>query len=34
MDKRVYEFMIFQDKHLIYYIEPHEFDKEIDYQQL
>ena len=34
MEKRVYEFMIFQDKHLLYYNEPHEFDKEIDYQQL
>ena len=34
MDKRVYEFMIFQDKKLIYYIEPHEFDKKIDYSSL
>ena len=31
MEKRVYEFMIFQDKHLLYYLEPHEFDREIDY---
>jgi len=34
MDKRVYEFMIFQDKRVLYYIEPHEFDKEINYLEL
>lgn len=34
MEKRVYEFMIFQDKRLIYYIDPQQFDKTIDYSLL
>lgn len=27
LDKKVYEFMIFQDKTLIYYTDPQQFDK-------
>jgi hypothetical protein len=31
MEKRVYEFLIFQDKTLIYYIDPQQFEKEVNY---
>lgn len=34
MEKRVYEFMIFQDKTLVYYIDPQQFDKEVNYPDL
>jgi hypothetical protein len=34
MDKRVYEFLIFQDKTLIYYIDPQQFEKEVNYSEL
>lgn len=33
-EARVYEFMIFQDKSLIYYIDPQQFEKEVDYYAL
>lgn len=34
MDKRVYEFLIFQDKTLVYYIDPQQFEKEVNYAEL
>jgi hypothetical protein len=34
MEKRVYEFMIFQDKSLVYYIDPQQFEKEVNYADL
>lgn len=34
MEKRVYEFLIFQDKALIYYIDPQQFEKEVNYAEL
>jgi hypothetical protein len=34
MEKRVYEFLIFQDKTLIYYLDPQQFEKEINYAEL
>jgi hypothetical protein len=34
MEKRVYEFLIFQDKALVYYIDPQQFEKEVNYSEL
>ena len=34
LDKKVYEFMIFQDKTLIYYTDPQQFDKQVIYKDL